>query len=334
MTDHDLPETMNAIAYDGAGGREVIAVVDLPVPRPAAGEVVVRVAAAGINNADLMQRRGIYPPPPGASDLPGLEVSGTVAAVGDGVIEWAVGDEVCALLAGGGYAQFVAVPAGQLAPVPSGVSLEDAAALPEVAATSWANLVMHAGAGPGETVLVHGGAGGIGSFAVQLMRALGLKVITTAGGAGKVAYCRSLGVEHVIDYREEDFAARTLEITEGRGADVVLDLVGGPYLNANVQALATGGRLVIIGLQGGPAGELSIGPVMGKRAWVTGTTIRARDTIDKAEIMSQVVEHVWPMIEDGRINPQIAARFALRDAADAQDRFQQADRAGKVLLRL
>jgi putative PIG3 family NAD(P)H quinone oxidoreductase len=332
MTDHDLPETMTAVAYDGAGGREVVSVLDRPVPSPAAGEVVVRVAAAGINNADLMQRQGIYPPPPGASDLPGLEVSGTVAAVGDGVTAWQVGDEACALLAGGGYAQYVTVPAGQLAPIPRGISLRDAAALPEVAATTWANLVMHAGAEAGETALIHGGSGGIGSFAVQLMQALGLRVITTAGGPEKTAYCRSLGVEHVIDYRSEDFAARTMEITGGRGADVILDLVGGPYLNANVQALATGGRLVIIGLQGGPSGELAIGPLMGKRAWVTGTTIRARSVEDKSEIMRQVAEHVWPLVEQGLINPQVSATFALTEAADAQDRFKDTDRSGKILL--
>jgi putative PIG3 family NAD(P)H quinone oxidoreductase len=333
MANHELPETMTAVAYDGAGGREVVSVIERPVPKPATGEVVVRVTAAGINNADLMQRQGIYPPPPGASDLPGLEVSGTVAAVGDAVDGWNVGDEVCALLAGGGYAQYVPVPAGQLAPAPRGVSLEDAAALPEVASTTWANLVMHAGAEPGETALIHGGSGGIGSFAVQLMHAWGLRVITTAGGPEKVEYCRSLGVEHVIDYRSEDFAARTVEITGGRGADVVLDLVGGPYLNANVQALATGGRLVIIGLQGGPSGELSIGPLMGKRAWITGTTIRSRDVTDKAEIMRQVAEHVWPLVEEGRIGPQVSARFALTDAADAQDHFQESGRAGKILLR-
>lgn len=332
MDDQRTPETMTAVQYDGAGGREVVSVTSRPVPSPAADEVLVRVAAAGMNNADLMQRRGIYPPPPGASDLAGLEVSGTVVARGDGVSGWRVGDEVCALLAGGGYAQYVTVPAGQLAPIPRGVSLEDAAALPEVAATVWANLVMHAGATTGETALIHGGSGGIGSFAVQLLQALGLQVITTVGGPEKLAPCRSLGLEHVIDYRSEDFAERTLEVTGGRGADVILDLVGGPYLNSNVRALADGGRLVIIGLQGGPKGELEIGPLMGKRAWVTGATIRARTVQEKAEIMAQVVEHVWPLVEQGRISPRVSGRFPLANAADAQDRFQDPDRSGKILL--
>jgi putative PIG3 family NAD(P)H quinone oxidoreductase len=332
MIDQRMPETMTAVEYDGAGGPEVISVVERPMPSPAAGEVMVRVVAAGINNADIMQRQGIYPPPPGASDLPGLEVSGTVAALGAGVAEWKIGDEVCALLAGGGYAQYVIVPAGQLAPIPRGTSLQDAAALPEVAATTWANLVMHAGAKAGDTVLIHGGSGGIGSFAVQLMRALGLQVITTAGGPEKLAYCRSLGVEHVIDYQSEDFAARTREITGGRGVDIVLDLVGGPYLNTNVEVLAVGGRLVIIGLQGGTSGDLALGPLMGKRAWITGTTIRARSVEDKSEIMRQVTEHVWPLVEQGLIVPQVSARFSLKDADEAQDRFKESSRAGKILL--
>ncbi|HIY67601.1 MAG TPA: NAD(P)H-quinone oxidoreductase, partial [Candidatus Agrococcus pullicola] len=283
---------MTAIQYEGAGELDVVAVVDRPVPHPAAGEVLLRVTAAGINNADILQRRGKYPPPPGASDIPGLEASGTIVATGEGVRGWSVGDEACALLAGGGYAEYVAVPAGQLAPIPRGISITDAAALPEVAATTWANLVIHGNATEGETALVHGGSGGIGSFAIQLLRELGLRVITTAGSPEKAEYCRALGADHVIDYRSEDFSARTLEITEGAGADIILDIMGGSYLPGNVKALATGGRLVIIAMQGGAKGELSIPALMGKRAWITGTTIRARSVDEKTEIIRQVAEHV------------------------------------------
>ncbi|WP_293697173.1 NAD(P)H-quinone oxidoreductase [uncultured Agrococcus sp.] len=331
MNDLQLPETMKAIEYRGAAELDVVA--ERPVPQPAAGEVLLRVRAAGINNADILQRRGEYPPPAGASDIPGLEASGTIVAAGKDVRGWNIGDGACALLAGGGYAEYVSVPAGQLAPIPRGVSATDAAALPEVAATTWANLVMHGNATEGETALVHGGAGGIGSFAVQLLRELGLRVITTAGSREKAEYCRTLGADHVIDYRDEDFTARTHEITEGAGVDIILDIMGGSYLPGNVKALATGGRLVIIAMQGGAKGELSIPALMAKRAWITGTTLRARSVEEKTEIMSQVAEHVWPLIERGGIAPQVSDVFALTDAAEAQERFQQRDRRGKILLR-
>ncbi|WP_413542882.1 NAD(P)H-quinone oxidoreductase [Citricoccus nitrophenolicus] len=329
----ELPQpSMRAVAYEGAGGREVVAVQDRPVPSPGPGEVVIRVAAAGINRADLLQRAGNYPVPEGASDLPGLEVSGTIEEAGAGVGNWDFGTPVCALLAGGGYAEYVAVPAGQVVPVPDGVSLTDAAGLPEVAATCWSNLVMEAGVQSGDWVLVHGGTGGIGSFALQLLQALGARPIATAGSPEKMARSLELGAEAAINHREEDFVARVREITDGHGADVILDVMGAKYLTSNVKTLARGGQLVVIGLQGGTTGDLPLGAVMGKNAVVTGTMLRPRPVAEKSEIMRQVAERVWPLVSNGAIRATTDSTFPLEQAAQAQDRFEESDRTGKVLL--
>jgi putative PIG3 family NAD(P)H quinone oxidoreductase len=297
------------------------------------GEVVVEVAAAGINRADLLQAAGNYPPPPGASDILGLEVSGRIAEIGADVSGWQVGDEVCALLAGGGYAEKVAVPAPQLLPIPAGISLHHAAGLPEVAATVWSNLAMTANLQPGQLVLLHGGASGIGSHAIQVAHALGARVAVTAS-AEKLELCRELGADILINYRDEDFVAR---ITEAGGADVILDIMGAAYLDRNVDALASDGRLVIIGMQGGIKAELVIAKLMAKRAGVIGTTLRARPVAGpngKGAIISQVVQHVWPMIADGRVRPIIGAELPVEQATEAQQLLQSGAVSGKVLLRV
>jgi putative PIG3 family NAD(P)H quinone oxidoreductase len=305
---------------------------DVDTPEPAAGEVLVRVAAAGVNRADTLQRQGHYPPPPGASDVIGLEVSGTVEALGEGVEDWAAGDEVCALLSGGGYAEYVAVPSGQLLPVPEGVTLADAAALPEVACTVWSNVFMTADIEPGEVLLVHGGSSGIGTMATQLARAYGARVAVTAGSADKLEACRELGADILVNYREEDFVERIREATDGHGADVVLDIIGAKYLGRNLEALATGGRLVIIGMQGGRAAELDIAMLMGKRAAVIGTTLRARPAAEKAAIVAAVAGHVWPLVEDGSVRPVVHSRHPLAEAAAAHREIEESGHVGKILL--
>jgi putative PIG3 family NAD(P)H quinone oxidoreductase len=323
---------MRAIVAPEPGGPEVLTVTELPDPTPGPGEVVVRVAAAGLNRADLLQRQGFYPPPPGASDIIGMECSGTVAALGEGVTGWAVGDEVCALLAGGGYAEQVAVPAGQLMRLPAGLGLVEAAALPEVACTVWSNLVMTAGMQPGETLLVHGGAGGIGSFAIQLAKALGATVLTTAGTPEKQAFCRELGADVAIDYHEEDFVAVA---REHGGADVVLDNMGAKYLARNVDALAVGGRLVSIGMQGGTKAELDLGKLMRKRASVHATTLRSRPPSGpggKAGIVAAVLHDVWPDVERGVVRPIIDRRLPMSRAAEAHRVVEASEHIGKVLL--
>lgn len=323
---------MRAVIADGAGGPEVLSVAQLPDPEPGPGEVVVAVAAAALNRADLLQRQGFYPPPPGASDVIGMECSGTVAAVDDGVTDWAVGDQVCALLAGGGYAERVAVPAGQLMPVPPGVDLVTAAALPEVACTVWSNVFMIAGLKPREVLLVHGGAGGIGSFAIQLAHQLGARVLTTAGTTEKRAACLALGADVAIDYREEDFVAVTRETTDGHGADVVLDNMGAKYLDRNLDALAAEGRLVIIGMQGGTRAELDINKLLRKRAAVIGTTLRARPTEEKEAICASVVEHVWPLVAEGLVRPVVHGTMPLTEVARAHALMESGEHTGKILL--
>ncbi|MEV4902967.1 NAD(P)H-quinone oxidoreductase [Citricoccus sp. NPDC055426] len=332
MSEERLHPSMRVVTYAGSGGREVVAVDQRPIPSPGPGEVLIKVTAAGINRADVLQRAGNYPVPAGASDLPGLEVSGTIEEAGAGVGTWDFGTPVCALLTGGGYAEYVTVPAGQVVPVPDGVSLTDAAGLPEVAATCWSNLVMEAGVQEGDWVLVHGGTGGIGSFALQLLKALGARPLATAGSAEKVARSLELGAEAAINHREEDFVERVKEITDGHGADVILDVMGAKYLERNVKALARGGRLVVIGLQGGASGTLPLSAVMGKNAVVTGTLLRPRPVQEKTEIMRQVAEHVWPLVSSGTIRTTTDATFPLDQAAQAQDRFEESDRTGKVLL--
>jgi len=325
-------DRMKAITLPEFGGPESLVLTDVDVPDPRAGEVLVRVAAAGVNRADLLQRQGHYPPPPGESEVPGLEVSGVVEVLGEGVEGWAVGDEVCALLAGGGYAELVRVPVGQLLPVPAGVSLVDAAALPEVVCTVWSNVFLVANLQPGETLLVHGGSSGIGTMAVQLAREVGAHTIVTAGTAAKLDACRDLGAEVLVNYREDDFVEAVAEATEGEGADVILDIVGAKYLSRNVSALATSGRLVIIGMQGGTRAELDIAALLAKRAAVIATSLRGRPAGEKATIVAAVREHVWPLIADGRVHPVVHSRYPLSEVAQAHRELEAGAHVGKILL--
>lgn len=323
---------MRAVVATEPGGPEVLTLTDLPDPVAGPGEVVLDVAATAVNRADTLQRQGKYPPPPGASDVIGLECSGTVSAVGEGVTGWAVGDEACALLAGGGYGEKVAVPAGQLMPVPQGVDLVTAGALPEVACTVWSNVFMVAGLRPGETLLVHGGAGGIGNLAIQLGKALGARVITTAGSEEKLELCRSLGADLAVSYRDQDFVEEVKAATDGHGADVILDNMGAKYLDRNVSALATEGRLVIIGMQGGVKGELNIGKLLAKRGALIATSLRSRPVEEKAAICAAVVEHVWPLVADGTVRTIVHATVPLAEAARAHQMMESGDHVGKIVL--
>jgi len=323
---------MRAVVAPEGGGPEVLEVVDRPDPEPGPGEVVLDIAAAGLNRADLLQRQGFYPPPPGASDVLGMECSGTVSAVGEGVTGWAVGDVGCALLSAGAYATKVVLPAGQLMPVPEGVDLVTAAALPEVACTVWSNLFMVAGLRPAETLLVHGGAGGIGTFAIQLGAALGARVFTTAGTPEKRELVRELGAEGAIDYHEEDFVEVVKTATGGSGADVILDNMGASYLARNVSALADKGRLVIIGMQGGTKAELDINALLRKRGAIIATALRSRPAEDKAAICASVVEHVWPLVADGSVRPMVHATLPLDQALQAHALMESGEHSGKILL--
>jgi len=310
---------------------------EVPDVQPEHGEVLIKVGAAGVNRADLLQAAGKYPPPPGASETIGLEVSGVVAAAGDGVSEWEVGQAVCALLAGGGYAEYVAVPVGQVMPVPPGIDVRDAAALPEVACTVWSNLVMTANLTPGEVLLVHGGASGIGTHAIQVARALGNRIAVTAGSRTKLDLCAELGAEILISYRDDNFVDQVRAATDGVGADVILDIMGAAYLDRNLDALAPDGRLVIIGMQGGVSGELNIGKLVGKRLHVIGTALRGRPVggaHGKSVIVDAVVASVWPMIGDGLVRPVIGARYPIQQAVDAHRALAGGDTYGKVLLTL
>jgi putative PIG3 family NAD(P)H quinone oxidoreductase len=307
---------------------------EIPDIAPETGEVLIKVSAAGVNRADLLQAAGNYPPPAGASQTIGLEVSGTVAEVGDGVTHWAVGQQVCALLAGGGYAEFVAVPAGQVMPVPNGVPLHHAAVLPEVACTVWSNVIMTADLAAGQLLLIHGGGSGIGTHGIQVARALGARVAVTAGTQNKLDLCTELGAEITINYRDEDFVERVRG--EG-GANVILDIMGAKYLDRNVDALATGGRLVIIGMQGGVKAELNIGTLLGKRAGVIATALRSRPVSGpggKSEIVEQVVTKVWPMIADGQVRPIIGAELPIDEAKAAHELLASGEVSGKILLRV
>lgn len=298
-------------------------------------EILIRVHAAGVNRADLLQAAGKYPPPPGASEVIGLEVSGTVAALGADVTDWSVGQSVCALLAGGGYAEYVAVPAAQVLPLPDGVALSEAAGLPEVACTVWSNLVTTAGLTAGQLVLLHGGASGIGTHAIQVAHALGARVAVTAGSADKLALCRDLGADITINYRDEDFVERVRAETGGAGADVILDIMGAAYLDRNVDALADGGRVVIIGMQGGIKGELNIAKLIGKRAGVIGTALRSRPVDGsggKAQIVAEVTENVWPMIADGRVRPIVGAELPIAEAQRAHELLASGEVSGKIVL--
>jgi putative PIG3 family NAD(P)H quinone oxidoreductase len=323
---------MRAIVCVGAGGPEVLSYAAVPDPVAGPGELLVEVVATAVNRADLLQRQGFYPSPPGASSILGLECSGRVAALGDDVAGWQVGDEVCCLLAGGGYAERVAVPAAQCAPVPRGVDIVTAAALPEVACTVWSNVVQLAQLRPGEVLLVHGGASGIGTMAIQIGRWLGARVLVTAGSAAKLERCAELGAEAGINYRDEDFVARTTELTDGRGADVILDILGAKYLRPNVSALAVGGRLIVIGMQGGTTAELDLGMLLAKRALVAATSLRGRPVTEKGQIVAAVVAGLWPGIESGDVRPVVDRVLPLSDAAEAHRVVANSEHVGKVLL--
>ncbi|MEU9239202.1 NAD(P)H-quinone oxidoreductase [Streptomyces shenzhenensis] len=323
---------MYAITIPEPGGPEALVWDEVPDPVPGEGEVLVEVVASAVNRADILQRQGNYSPPPGASPYPGLECSGRIAAIGPAVSGWSVGDEVCALLAGGGYAEKVAVPAGQLLPVPEGLDLKQAAALPEVACTVWSNVFMIAHLRPGETLLVHGGSSGIGTMAIQLGKAVGAKVAVTAGTKEKLDFCAGLGADILVNYREQDFVAEVKEATGGAGADVILDNMGAKYLDRNVQALAVNGRLAIIGMQGGVKGELNIGALLGKRAAISATSLRARPLAEKAAIVAAVREHVWPLIAQGHVRPVVDRELPMAEAAQAQRVVEASEHIGKVLL--
>lgn len=323
---------MRAVVITEPGGPEVLALTDVPDPSAGSGEVVIDVVAFGINRADLLQRQGHYPPPRGVPAWPGLEVSGRVAALGEGVTTWQVGDEVCALLSGGGYAEQVAVPATQLLPVPNDVGLVSAAALPEVACTVWSNLHDVAGLAAAETLLIHGGGSGIGTFAIQFAKASGVRVLVTCGSERKADACLALGADVAINYREQDFLEAVREVTEGRGVDVILDVIGAKYLSRNVDALASAGRLVIIGLQGGTRAELDLNAVMRKRASIHGTTLRARPASEKAAIVRGVREHVWPLIDEGKIHPVIHHVSSFNEVADAHRLMESGENIGKILV--
>ncbi|MBW8799304.1 MAG: NAD(P)H-quinone oxidoreductase [Streptomyces sp.] len=323
---------MYAITIPEPGGPEALVWEEVPDPVPGEGEVLVEVVAGAVNRADIMQRQGYYDPPPGASPYPGLECSGRIAALGPGVSGWSVGDEVCALLAGGGYAEKVAVPAGQLLPVPEGLDLRQAAALPEVACTVWSNVFMIAHLRPGETLLVHGGSSGIGTMAIQLGKAVGARVAVTAGTKEKLDFCAELGADILVNYREQDFVAEVKQATDGSGADVILDNMGAKYLDRNVQALAVNGRLAIIGMQGGVKGELNIGALLGKRAAISATSLRARPLAEKAAITAAVREHVWPLIAQGHVRPVIDRELPMAQAAQAHRVVEASEHIGKVVL--
>lgn len=325
---------MKAVFITEPGGPEVLQVRDVDAPVPGPGEVLIDVVAAGINRADVQQRRGFYPPPPGASEIPGLEVSGRIAGFGPDVVRpFAVGDKVVALLAGGGYAEQVIVPAEQVVRIPDGVDLVTAAALPETAATVYSNLFMTAQLQPGEMLLLHGATGGIGTMAVQMAKAFGARVAATAGTDEKVSTARAfLGVDVAINYKEQDFVQAVRDATGGRGADVILDVVGAKYLERNIEALATYGRLVVIGLQGGAKAELNLGLLMNKRAAVIATSLRPRPVEEKGAIMSAVKEHVWPLVADGRIRPLVDKAFPLAEVGAAHAYFDSGEHVGKILL--
>lgn len=309
-----------------------LVLTDLPDPRPAPGEVLVRVAAAGVNRADLLQAAGHYPPPPGASEILGLEVSGTVVGLGDGVTSWRVGDRVAALLAGGGYAELVAVPAGQLLPAPAHLDLVDAGALAESVCTAWSMLMGPGALHAGETVLVHGGSGGVGTIALQLAAAVGARVLTTAGGPRRAARCLDLGADVAIDHRGQDVVAAVEEATGGRGVDVILDVLGAGGLDQNVRMLATHGRLVIIGTQHGRKGEIDLGRLLTRRASVHAATLRARPLEEKAAIVADVRRRAWPLLDDGRLRPVVHARLPLAQAAEAHHLMESGQAFGKILL--
>jgi putative PIG3 family NAD(P)H quinone oxidoreductase len=323
---------MRAVIITQPGGPEVLRLEEVPDPVPGPGEVLVAVTAAGLNRADVLQRQGHYPPPPGSPPYPGMECSGRIIELGPEVTGWQVGDEVCALLGGGAYAEQVAVPQGQLLPIPDGVSLVDAAALPEATCTIQGTVYQMAHLAPGETFLVHGGAGGIGTFAIQIANAEGCTVACTAGSPEKLARCRELGADLAISYRDEDFTAAVLEFTGWHGADVILDIMGASYLARNLDALATWGRLVGIATRGGSRAEVDLGLLMLKRATIVAATLRTRTVAEKAEVVAATREHIWPLISAGKVVPVIHAVLPMSEAAEAHRMLDDGSHIGKILL--
>ncbi len=328
----NIPGHMRYIAMAGPGGAEVLTLAEGPVPRAAAGEVLIRVAASGVNRPDLLQRAGSYPPPPGASPILGLEVSGTIAALGPGVEGWQEGDQVCALVSGGGYAEYCLAPAPHCLPVPRGLKPIDAAGLPETCFTVWSNVFDRGRLAAGESFLVHGGTSGIGTTAIQLARAFGARVFATAGSPEKCAVCRELGAERAIDYRREDFVAAIKEATGGSGVDVILDMVGGPYVEKNLRALAVEGRLVQIAFLHGSRVTLDLVHLMVRRQTITGSTLRPRSVADKAAIARALRDRVWPLIEAKQVRPVIDRIFPLAEAAAAHRLMESSRHIGKILL--
>ncbi len=323
---------MRAVDVIQPGAPDQLTLVERPMPDVGAHDVLIQVAAAGLNRADILQRRGNYPAPKGSPTNPGLEVSGTVAAVGANVSEFKVGDPVCALLQGGGYSEYCSVHEGQVLPVPKGVDLVHAASLPETFFTVWSNVFEFARLREGETLLVHGGSSGIGVTAIQLASALGHTVLTTAGTTEKCQFCESLGAKHTINYKSQDFVAEVAAATDGRGVDVILDMVGGKYLAGNLQSLAIEGRLVMIAAQGGAKGEVDVLRVMQRRLTITGSTLRAREVEFKQRIKAQLLQHAWPLLEQGKIKPIIDSVYSMDDAARAHERMESSEHMGKILL--
>lgn len=328
----DIPVTMIAIEISEPGGPEVLRAVEVPVPAPEPDEVLIEVAAAGVNRPDVVQRQGAYPAPKGASPLPGLEIAGTVVRVGDKVADLSIGDRVCALVTGGGYAAYCTAPAPQCLPVPAGMSMDEAAAIPETFFTVWSNVFDRAGLRAGETVLIHGGTSGIGTTAIQLCRAFGARVFTTAGSEEKCAACTTLGAERAINYRTEDFGPVIKELTGGRGVDVVLDMVGGDYIARDIDIMATEGRHVSIAFLSGSKVTVNLMKVMLKRLTLTGSTLRARPVADKAAIAASLRTRVWPLLESGAIRPVIHSRFPLAEAAAAHALMDSSAHIGKIVL--
>jgi len=327
-----LPQTMTAIEIPEPGGPEALVPGSRPVAAPAAGEVLIKVAAAGVNRPDVVQRQGRYPPPPGASDIPGLEVAGTVVATGADAGDWKVGDAVCALVSGGGYAEYCPAPVPQCLPVPKGLSMVEAACLPETYFTVWTNVFDRGGLQAGETMLVHGGSSGIGTTAIQLGAAFGGKVIATAGSAEKCQACTDLGAARAINYREEDFVEVVKEMTDGVGVNLLIDMVGADYFERNIAALAVEGRLVQIAVMTGAESKVNLAQIMVRRLTVTGSTLRPRSIADKGVIAASLKQHVWPLIEAGKVRPVMHKTFALKDAAEAHALMESSAHIGKIAL--
>lgn len=327
-----LPETMTAIEITEPGGPEVLKPHEAALPQPGDGELLIKVEAAGVNRPDVFQRRGFYPPPPGAPDIPGLEIAGRVVATGPGTSRFAEGDTVCALVPGGGYAEYCVAAEANTLPVPAAFTMVQAAGLPETFFTVWTNVFDRAGLKDGETILVHGGSSGIGTTAIMLAKAFGARVLVTAGSSDKCAFCEKLGADRAINYREEDYVEAVAAATDGRGADVILDMVGGDYIERNIDAAAESGRIVLIAFLKGSRADIDFNPVMRKRLTITGSTLRPRSVAEKAAIARALEDKVWPLLTDGRVAPIIDSAFPLAEAARAHARIEAADHIGKIIL--